>query len=340
MNVDRGCRGLCVQRLLVLMLALSLAACGGGGSSSPSAGASGGSGAAAGSSTGSGGGGQGGAATGTSSASPTPQLAALNQLNAMRTMCGFPALAENAQLDQAASAHVAWMQDNATFSHTETAGTPGYTGATPPARATAAGYTGSLLSEVIGSEALHAAAPGAQAIVGLASVPYHLAAMFISANDIGIGYGGFSPTAGQAASYNVLVADLGAASAVPKYVNAPLTFPCQGATGLAYASTAQEIPAPLGINTGANPIGTPIALLGNYGDVITLTSGSLRGPSGSTTPLNLLDAANDANHELSSYEAVAFSSSPLSPGTSYVATLVGTYNGLTFTRQFSFTTGS
>ena len=118
-----------------LVLTTLLAACGGGGGGSAPAGT------ATSSST----------STTTSSASTgtlataqypagSPELAAFNQLNAMRQQCGFPAVKENTLLDAAANNHYKYMVDNQVTGHYEVSGNPGFTGVTPLARATFVGY--------------------------------------------------------------------------------------------------------------------------------------------------------------------------------------------------------
>lgn len=313
---------------VALSLAMTLAACGGGGGGSTST-------------------------TSTTSTSPVPnggtlaspqyasgsaQLAAFNQLNAMRQQCGFPALSENTLLDQAAANHMTYMQDNVYVGHNETQGSPGYTGATPQARATAAGYSGEAAEENAG----HATdVGGALSIIGLASVPYHEAGLFIpSLTDFGAAYS--TVVMGPTATYYVPEIMSGFQGTAGTYSGMPMTFPCQGTAGVDFESAANgENPTPT-INGAvvSFPIGTPIALEGNMSDTIVLSSGQLTAPGGSVINLDLLDSATDSNHEMQPYESAAFPASPLQPNTTYSATITGTINGTPFSRNFSFTTGS
>ena len=65
---------------------------------------------------------------------PTPvgydadRLAAFNRLNEIRLSAGLGMVAQNAAMDQAAQAHAEWMIANDSFTHEESAGTPGFTG--------------------------------------------------------------------------------------------------------------------------------------------------------------------------------------------------------------------
>ncbi len=311
----------------LLMTAALLAACGGGGGGTPTtAGSTGTSTAPANSGT---------------LASPTypagsEQLAAFEQLNAMRQECGFPTLGENALLDQSVANHMTYVQLNKAEGHYETEGNPGFTGVNWQDRATYVGYPGHT-GEVVAYD--NSNSGGALSVVALASVPYHEALMFEPFSEVGIDYA--AVVLGPASTQYSLLMDLGYQGAnAPTFSSAPMTFPCQGSTDVDYESSAPENPAPLGIDTGTNPIGTPIAVIGNASDTIVLSSGQLTAPGGAVINMDLLDSSNDANHEMQPYEAAAFSASPLQPNTTYMATIVGTSNGNTFTKQFSFVTGN
>lgn len=280
--------------------------------------------------------------TGTLSTAQYPagsaELAAFNQLNAMRQQCGFPAVNENTLLDKAANNHYTYMVDNQVTGHYEVSGNPGFTGVTPQNRATAVGYVyggdeeNTSRSSNIG---------GNLSIIGLSSVPYHLVGLFGAYVDAGMKYGTFiSGPSGSSYVYELM---LGAGANPPSYSSTPMTFPCQGTTGVDFEASGPENPEPTINGTVFNvstPIGTPIAMIGNTSDTIVLTSGSLTDPSNNQIALNLLDSANDSNHEMPAYAAAAFPTSALQANTTYMATISGTINGNTFTRQFSFTTGN
>ncbi len=163
---------------------------------------------------GGGGGGGGSPATGVTSqptSSPTPtstsgtngtlatpqyaagsqELAAFNQLNAMRQQCGFPALKENTLLDTSTVNHVQYMIDNSYVGHYEVAGNPGFTGTAPQSRAQYVGYTGSV-GEVLDS--VSTGSGGSYALLQLSSAPYHLAGLFSPSTDIGMKYGALNST--------------------------------------------------------------------------------------------------------------------------------------------------
>ena len=311
-----------------LALTALLSACGGGGGGSTSTNTA----SSGGTSTGS------GTLTSPQYTAGSPELAAFNQLNTERQQCLFPAVSENTLLDQAAANHMAYMQDNAYVGHNETSGNPGYTGATPQARAQYVGYAtaGGFAGELNGEFTTDVG--GSLSVVAFTSVPYHEALFFTPTNDFGMTYN--TVTLGPSATYYVPEITTGYEGTAPALSSSPLTFPCQGTTGVDYESAQAESPAPLGINTQTNPIGTPIAVIGNITDTIVLSSGQLTGPGGTVINLDLLDSANDTNHEMQPYEASAFPASPLQPNSSYSATITGTINGTAFSRNFSFTTGN
>lgn len=245
-----------------------------------------------------------------------------------------------------------YMSKNTVITHDETSGNPGFTGINEIARFQYVGYPviENTAGMYEGTEVIFAGSGsenpgGSLGVIGLASLPYHLAGMFEPLAEIGVSYQplNFGPTA---PTYTLLMDFANQSSTVGSAVfnQAPLTFPCQGATNVDYESSRAESPTPY-INgqptdLQAAPIGTPIAVVGNLNDTLQLTSGSLTTPSGSQITLNITSASSDPNHTLPPYAAFAFPTNPLSPNTTYMATITGTDNGNTFTRQFSFTTGN
>jgi uncharacterized protein YkwD len=316
---------------------LTLAACGGGGggSSSPAAtvtGASAPSGASS-------------AQTATSANVTTPaytassaQLAIFNTVNAYRQQCGFPTLTENTTLDTAAQNHAIYMIDNGyAVTDSEVSGNAGYTGASYVTRAIAAGYPtaattmGTWGGSAGGSGPLTAAQFGNMEASSWISGVYHTGIMFNTGSIAGIGEDEASASGTTFSDADILTVQNTGAIA-----NGPLTFPCQGVTGVPYDGLAETPTAP---NVSANGWGTPVLVQGNLTDTIALSSGTMTGPSGNIN-LQLLDSANDPNGELKSYSAVAYPTSPLQPNTTYSVNLTGTYNGTAFSRSFSFTTGN
>ncbi|MGF6960711.1 CAP domain-containing protein [Paraburkholderia youngii] len=326
---------------------LALAACGGGGGGDSSGSSNGGSSNNNGSSS------TPPASTATSANVTTPQYAAdsaqlaiFNTINQQRQQCGFPALVENTQLDQAAQAHASYMgQNGGTVTDTEVAGNPGFTGVTYADRAVHFGFPGSQTISP-GSQTVYAGGESAGyytnakltetaygeaiAYAWMGGV-YHIAIASWPVTAIGLGwnettYNGFPQI--QASNS---IANLQSLAG-----NLPLTFPCQGTTGVPYKEIG-EIPAPP--NT-SGAFGMPVAVVGNATDTIVLTSGTYTDSSGNVVTLQILNSSTDPNKELPPFEAVAYPVAPLNANTTYTVSLTGTRNGTAFSRSFTFTTGN
>ncbi|WP_250518921.1 CAP domain-containing protein [Caballeronia sp. ATUFL_M1_KS5A] len=263
-------------------------------------------------------------------------LAAFNLLNQQRQQCGFPAVQENTVLDQAAAAHAQYEATNNIVSDTETSGASGFTGVSYDDRAAHFGYpqnvpflgvSGAFYTNATWTEAQY----GQQAIYGLISGVYHIAIAAAPMNTVGIGkvattYSGFPEE-----WYSMTLANYQRVT-----TNGPLTFPCQGTTGVAY-SAGGEIPTPPA--TSGN-WGTPVAVAGNANDTIVMQTGTMTDSSGHVINLHVLDSAKDPNKLLSPWMGVAYPTTPLSPNSQYAVSLTGTINGVAFSRTFNFTTGN
>jgi hypothetical protein len=323
---------------LAIAALLALAACGGGGGSgggSSTGAAAPASGASTPSTTSS--------ATSANVSTPqyvasSAQLAAFTLLNQERQQCGFPALVENTQLDTAAANHAKYMSLNSgAITDTEVSGNAGFTGTTYAARATNAGYPGAsvYVGGVSGGYYTNATLTetqyGQNLVYGWLSGVYHIAIAAwpvtqVAAGESEITYNGFPEVQGTMTIANLQ----------PMTTSGPLTFPCQGTTGISYSGNG-ETPVPP--NT-SGAFGTPVAVTGNPTDTIVLTSGTMAPTSGPVVSLNVLNSATDPNKLLPAFEAVAYPTAPLSPNTTYTVSLNGTYNGAPFSRNFTFTTGN
>jgi hypothetical protein len=308
--------------------ALTLAACGGGGGNGGAAPAS-------------------GASTPAATTNPANltapqypgdsfQLTAFNLLNQQRQQCGFPALQVNAALDQAAAAHAQYQATNNVVSDTETTGAAGFTGTTYVDRAAHFGYTqnvgfvgvsGGFYTNATWTEAQY----GQQSVYGLISGVYHIDIAVAPTTAVGIGKVATTFNGFPQEWYSMTLADY-----KPVITNAPLTFPCQGTTGVAY-SAGGEIPTPPA--TSGN-WGTPVAVAGNQTDTIVMQTATMTDSSSHVITLQVLDSAKDPNKILPSWMGVAYPATPLSPNSQYTVSLTGTINGAPFSRTFSFTTGN
>ncbi|MDP9650784.1 CAP domain-containing protein [Paraburkholderia caledonica] len=274
----------------------------------------------------------------------TPQYTAdsaaqtiFNTLNQYRQQCGFPALTENTLLDQASANHASYMAKNSTPGDSESSANAGFTGATYSDRAAKVGfpsnsvYVGGVSNAFWTTPALTEAQYGQSLLNGWISGVYHIAIATWPVTQIGIGYSETTFNGAPEAWGALSIANL-----QPSIANGPLTFPCQGTTGVPYKA-AGETPTPP--NT-SGAWGTPVAVAGNPTDTILLSSATMTDTVGAVISLQVLDSAKDPNKLLPIYEAVAYPVSPLSPSTQYSVTLNGTVNGQPFSRTFTFTTGN
>ncbi|HUR88542.1 MAG TPA: CAP domain-containing protein [Ramlibacter sp.] len=300
-----------------------LSACGGGGSDSSAASTA----AAASSSDGS------TVSNGSTStyAANSAQASAFQRLNAARTQCGFGALSQAVELDVAAAAHAKYMSANNAYGHIETQGLPGFTGAAPPDRATAAGYrwgfSGEALAQVNSSDT------GADAVRGLLAAPYHAALLLNGFRDAGIGW---SPVGGLP----VLTLDLGTrlGQSNPS-VSGVATYPCSGINDAVPVAGA-ESPSPFPANASAR-WGQPVTVRGPAD--LRLNSVSITGPLGSVQLQAVYGDGQQADPNTTGDFTQGFFAiipATLQANTTYSVNIAYTTGGTAGTRNFSFTTAS
>lgn len=320
----------------VVAAAILVAACGGGGGGSNSGAANPASPASA----------PGSASSPVTGTQPTPQYAAnsaqlamFNQVNAYRQECGFPAVQQNTILDQAAQAHAMWEGLNNQVADNETAGQQGFTGVSYLDRAVHFGFPSTdalgwgVSANYWTTSALSETQYGQTLVNEWIATVYHSQAILTPVTTIGIGeyetsLNGFPAVWGSMSLLNTSMQQL--------TTSGPITFPCQGVTGVPYKAVSEN---PMPPNT-SGPWGTPVIVMGNATDTIVLTSGTMTDPSGNVINLQLLYSANDPNKLLQTYAAVAYPATPLAPNTKYTVSVSGTVNGTAFTRPFTFTTGN
>jgi hypothetical protein len=316
---------------------VTLSACGGGGGSSSTSSGSSSSNTSGSSST----------VTGTVStpqyAATSAQLAAFSLLNQYRTECGFPAVQENTVLDSAAQNHAKYMGLNGAVSDTEVSGNQGYTGASYVDRATAAGFPmgagglGVSTGYATFTSNFSSSQAGQQMVYSLLSGVYHVAVAAYPVSTIGIGEYETQFTDSNSNHWTEAWGTMSLLNTKTQTLsNAPLTFPCQGVTGVAYGGVSESPTPP---NVSGTGWGTPVTVMGTTSDTVVVQSASITGPSGSVA-LQILNSTTDPHTELPSFESVIYPTSPLSASTQYSVSLTGTINGTPFSRSFTFTTGN
>ncbi len=288
-------------------------------------------------------------------------------LNLARSSSGAGLLAQNTSLDTAAANHLKYLLANASGGallnfHSETSGAVDYTGATPLARATVAGYTGNEVSEDGCAFNSSDAVSGAQCLSSLLDTVYHRLSLTNIYVDVGIAFG----TDGKGNTVGVI--DIGIPNSL--YGNwagqisaAPVVYPYSGQTGVPTSFVPQvEDPNPAP-DLGSATIGYPITVsLVDQALVTAYPNGYLPTDivvnsftvtaAGSSTPVagRIVTAAGvvagsgvtlttDVNSGYISSSLYMLPLSPLANATTYNVVFTGTVKGKPVNLSWSFTTG-
>jgi len=274
---------------------------------------------------------------------------AFELLNAERGRCGFGLVAQNTRLDAAAQAHADWQILNNQLSHTEAAGTSGFTGATPLDRVSAAGYAAGGIGEEIATLYYRGsiAGTGVFGVRALLALPYHQLGMLGGYREVGIALRGsdelgttgtFGPRAVQQFNLGFARSD-GPQEPAGDQV---LTYPCEGTSGVFYEIT-DETPNPVpGRDLRALPLGPGVLVAVRSGQALAISSATMTMVSGGM-PVALrppLTKDSDPNAVLAAHQAVLIPDASLVPNTSYAVRVAGTRDGVPFEKSFRFATGA
>lgn len=305
--------------------------------------------------------------------SATEELAAFTLLNAERQRCGFGLLAQNTLLDTAAAGHANYLLRNNMAGHYQNMSDPYSTGANAWDRVVAAGYAPGVIlddnTDTTGGGANNITGRGVASVRSLLSAPYHAVSLLMPELDIGISVMS-SDTTGTTGTHGPrAIAQFNIALAQGSYSQKPAggvvqSYPCEGTVGTAH-TLSNESPNPIPArNLATNPIGQPIILAVTPGQMIDVTTASLKVKSSgvAVTLLPALTKASDTNNMLDISHLVLMPDLPLSPNTEYEVSIQGTNTTTTFdgtnwhstgtnpaitgnptgafTKTFSFTTGS
>ncbi len=282
---------------------------------------------------------------------PTPtytgeELIAFNTLNSEREQCGFGKLTQNAKLDVASTGHVDWLLLNNRYGHYQEVGTPGFTGIFPEDRIAAASYSPNVRFASTESSTTNIGDMAGQAEFltrDLMNAPYHEIGMLRGFIDVGVSFKELKTPTNLVGRY-VLNFDFGAKDSQglqTASAGTVRTYPCQGSTGIRPALYAEE-PSPVpGRNLLLNPLGTNIAVIGDAGKTIAITSATMFGPNSLPVPLRTaVTAWTDATGLLQANEAFISADVPLTANTIYTVSITGMNGGTAFSRNFSFTTAA
>lgn len=309
--------------------ALALAACGGGGGSdSPAAAVPGGV----------------GVTPAPSAPLPTPEPApgpaaptlsgniaedGRNWIAYRRAQIGVPALARNAQIDNAALGHAEYLRINNVMSHDQVAGRQGFTGVNLGERLNAAGYTldpnrGFTYGEVISGTTNRSGFFMAEELI---TAIYHRFVIFEPMfREIGTG----AATSGS--GYNYFIADFASRGSYGPGIarNTVVTWPFNGQTAVVpnfFSDTEEPDPVP-----NRNEVGYPVSVHTNIDSTLAVQSFTLRPRGGAS--LEVLRVDPQGSRTAASIIPVQ----PLRAATTYDVSFTGTVNGAAVTREWSFTT--
>ncbi|WP_265653801.1 CAP domain-containing protein [Verminephrobacter aporrectodeae] len=169
-------------------------------------------------------------------AASSSEALAYETLNAERSRCGFGLLAQNARLDQAATAHLNYSAQNNVVDHLQEPGKTGFTGGDPADRVAAVGYDRRQVGETMSSVSFTENAE--YAVRRTLSAPYHALVALHGFHDVGLAWG---PTAD---GFRTLVMVFGLTrNAEHQDAGKILTYPCEGSAGV-FAARGAEMPTP------------------------------------------------------------------------------------------------
>jgi len=266
----------------------------------------------------------------------SPALSAFNAINAARLAYGVGALAQNTQLDTAATNHANYMLDGflsgnyTVVGHTEVATNQGFTGVTPDNRIQAAGYKPLIDGETVAyfiSETGVASDPGVVSVNNWLSGPYHRFGVLDTYREIGLSDATTSAIANSGGLTNLFVADYGVSqSAGASQLPASTwigVWPLNQAIGVNYGA-AGESPNPITSANGAC-YGYPVSIQIANGLTLSTTSFTMiETVSGATVAVQLSTYTTDVNPSLARLNsAYIIPLKPLKLGTQYTVNFVG-----------------
>ncbi|MCW5221983.1 CAP domain-containing protein [Verminephrobacter aporrectodeae subsp. tuberculatae] len=263
-------------------------------------------------------------------AASSSEALAYETLNAERSRCGFGLLAQNARLDQAATAHLNYSAQNNVVDHLQEPGKTGFTGGDPADRVAAVGYDRRQVGETMSSVSFTENAE--YAVRRTLSAPYHALVALHGFHDVGLAWG---PTAD---GFRTLVMVFGLTrNAEHQDAGKILTYPCEGSAGV-FAARGAEMPTPFPAEADAI-WGQPILVKG--ASDLRLAAASITGPGGSVAIKALYGdgQTTDPNGRCKAAVACVIPVA-LATNTTYTATVSGTNAGAAFTSTFSFRTGA
>lgn len=283
---------------------------------------------------------------------------AFELLNQERIRCGFGRLVQNASLDASARAHADWMLRNNVLSHEESLGSQGFSGMDIAARVRAQSYplgSGSAGEEYASKDTGTPEGWGFGAVRALLNAPYHLVAMTMPFQEMGVSLRQPSDVQQTGTGFR-LVMNTGwsMSKANQQYLASGevFTYPCNGATHV-YYQLRNESPSPVpGRDLATQPLGSTVLIRVRSGDELTLNSATMTQRSSNQnvvlrSAVGGMTGTLDSNGLYDKSVAYVVADQPLSPNTDYSVVVAGSVRYLqnngewaqkAFTQTFTFTT--
>lgn len=257
----------------------------------------------------------------------------LNWINYRRAQVGLAEVTRNALIATAAQDHSDYQAANQVISHEEIAGQASYTGVAVGDRLQNAGYR--LIAPYAYGEVIAASSgnSGFALSENLLTAIYHRFVMLEPVfKEAGTG------AATTSAAYTYFTTNFAATSGYGTGLAAGgvVTYPFADQTGVVpnfLSDTEEPDPFP---DTGVNEVGYPISVHTNISGVLTVQTFTVRPRNGSNLETRLL--VNDTDSNTPASAAAIIPLSPLRAATTYDVSFTGVADGVTVTRNWSFTT--
>lgn len=273
-----------------------------------------------------------------SESSTDDQRAALLRSNHWRTAAGLPPVNAHAQLEAAALAHSQFMANNASqcypgaHNEVQNASCRGFTGATPGARVTAAGYRASASAEVINFERTPVAS-----IDGWVWTVYHRFP-FVDPNYSEVGWASARAASGGNTNNTMEFARAGSGPALDHVVVFP--FPGQTDVPTTFQGNLEGPTPPVPESTHRWPSGTVITLTFPSTN-FTVTSHRILDDDDMPVAHSFFTAATSTDasvRQLATRIAFMYPDAPLRAGIEYLVEVHATVAGEDWSKTWAFTT--
>jgi uncharacterized protein YkwD len=257
----------------------------------------------------------------------------LNWINYRRSLIGIAQLSHSSVIDKAAQGHSDYQKTNNTVTHDQTAGKPGFTGASLNDRLIGAGYpltisSGYAIGEVISATSNSSGFYMAEELI---TAIYHRFVIFEPRfKDIGTG------AATTTAGYTYFTSDFGANNGLGAGLarGAVVTWPVNNQTGVTTNFFSDyESPDPV---PNQNEVGYPVSVHANIGTTLLVTSFTIRPRGGADLAVKLLSHATDS--ETPSAAAAIVPLTVLKAATTYDVSFSGSSDGIAVSKSWAFTT--